>query len=80
MSFILEQFHLALKCVTFAQSWLYHFWRYKIHYLNYFHEFYIQMFKFELCDDVPCATGEMGDRISTVVVVSSIQHKIQNRK
>ena len=37
----------------------------------------MQMFKFELCDDVPCATGEMGDRISTVVVVSSIQHKIQ---
>jgi hypothetical protein len=52
----------------------------KIHYLNYFHEFYMQMFKFELCDDVPCATGEIGDRISTVVVVSSIQHKIQNRK
>ena len=79
MSFILEQFHLLLKCVTFAQSWLYHFGD-KIHYLNYFHEFHMQMFKFELCDDVPCATGEIDDRISTVVVVSSIQHKIQNRK
>ena len=49
MCFIVKQFHLSLKCVTFAQSWLYHFWRYKIHYLNYFHEFYMQMFKFELC-------------------------------
>ncbi len=80
MSFILEQFHLFM-CHFYAKLTI-PFWRYKIHYLNYFHEFVtcMQMFKFELCDDVPCATGEIGDRISTVVVVSSIQHKIKNRK